>query len=858
MEEIKIGDVTLRTAQINFLEKAEKIRIKGHNKGLLILATGLGKTLASFSDALRVVGKKGKILVLAHNHNLLYQHAKDFKLLNKTKKIGFLYQTKKDVNAEVLFANIMTLKNKKYLHSFKPKEFDYIIIDETHHVGAKSYKCIFEYFKPKFLLGITATPNRTDQIDILPLYDNNVIYNVGIFEGINKKWLRTYKEVFLWDEWCNYDKIKSYRMNNGLHKYDIKELGRAYNVPERDKALIKKFKERAKDRKGIGFCVSVDEAIRMARLFNKNGISSVAIWGGSRKDRTMNETKRNKILEDYTNGKYQMIFNCDVLGEGLHMPSVDVILKLRPTQSAIKNNQHNGRGLYNIEGLKINGNKYKRLLILDFVGNYNKCYVNYIYQGKPRKNKTGKIKDIRNIVELPIGCKVEFEERVIEEFNKQMNSGNKSLKEHIAWFREKYGNKKIYRGELHKKNNSMYSMLRARGRLDEFCNKGREFKSLKEHIAWFREKYGNKKIYRGELHKKNNSMYSMLRARGRLDEFCNNKRVIIDEHIAWFREKYGNKKIYRGELQQENNGMYSMLRARGRLDEFCLSSPFKTLDDYIKLFREKYGNKKIYRGELRQENNGMYSMLRARGRLDEFCNPKESRRFKIQPYKPKNLIPVIKRTDSDIKKLSKIKYDAGEHKYESDEEKTKIRGKIIGKIKDFENLLILESPELLTIKEIENQNKKPKKITIPNDREAIKIINSLIVYGYKKNSNKGGIVELSKENSSPIRIVNTSALQWLTDSNEKYDFLWLDYCGSFSHYIRDLDILFAKHFNKMKLIMTYNLFDPIKDDDNYYFTRVIDYVLSKNEGKNVRIINDVTKRYKKNMYNLGFNISKIA
>ena len=94
----------------------------------------------------------------------------------------------------------------------------------------------------------------------------------------------------------------------------------------------------------------------------------------------------------------------------------------------------------------------------------------------------------------------------------------------------------------------------------------------------------------------------------------------------------------------------------------------------------------------------------------------------------------------------------------------------------------------------------------------------------------------------------------LKEFEEKFNFIWLDYCGAFSYYMKDLDILFAKNFDKMKLILTYNLFDPAKDDDSYYFTRVIDYVLSKTEDKNVRLINDITHRYKKQMYNLGFNI----
>jgi hypothetical protein len=154
----------------------------------------------------------------------------------------------------------------------------------------------------------------------------------------------------------------------------------------------------------------------------------------------------------------------------------------------------------------------------------------------------------------------------------------------------------------------------------------------------------------------------------------------------------------------------------------------------------------------------------------------------------------------------------------------------------------LESPDLSALKEIENKGIKPNKIVIPNHLEFNKLAEAL--RNYKTSLN--------------IECINTSVLQYLVDSEEKFDFVWLDYCGAFSYYMKDLDILFQKHIKDMRLILTYNLFDPIKDDENYYFTRVIDYVLDKITEKNkVRLINDVTYRYKKNMYNIGFNIQEI-
>jgi len=176
--------------------------------------------------------------------------------------------------------------------------------------------------------------------------------------------------------------------------------------------------------------------------------------------------------------------------------------------------------------------------------------------------------------------------------------------------------------------------------------------------------------------------------------------------------------------------------------------------------------------------------------------------------------------------------------YSSKIDKIDIREKIISKIQNNDLVLLLESPELSALKEIEKQGIKPRKIIIPNNKEFKKLAEALKDY----------------QTDLEIELINTSALQYLVDSKESFDFIWLDYCGAFSYYMKDLDILFAKHLEKIKLILTYNLFDPAKDDDSYYFTRVIDYVLSKNETNKIRLINDISYRYKKNMYSLGFKI----
>jgi len=213
----------------------------------------------------------------------------------------------------------------------------------------------------------------------------------------------------------------------------------------------------------------------------------------------------------------------------------------------------------------------------------------------------------------------------------------------------------------------------------------------------------------------------------------------------------------------------------------------------------------------------------------------------ISQYKPKTIIPIKPKQKGNKNKSYEGLVKSDYSNNTSKEDKIDIRERILSKIKDGDNVLLLESPDLTAIKEIEKRGIKPKKIVIPNHLEFNKLAQELRRYKTELN----------------IECINTSALQYLVDSEEKFDFIWLDYCGAFSYYMKDLDILFAKHFGEMKLILTYNLFDPAKEDENYYFTRVIDYVLDKISGKSkIRLINDVTYRYKKNMYNIGFEIKR--
>ena len=169
--------------QIEALYELKKSRLEGWDKGIVVAATGVGKTFLAAFDA------KGfkRILFVAHREEILVQAERTFKCVRPEASTGFFYGERKDRDCEILFATVQTLGRKEYLNSeyFESDEFDYIVIDEFHHAVAGNYMNVIEYFKPKFLLGLTATPERLDNKDVFALCEYNIVYEVRLKEAIN-------------------------------------------------------------------------------------------------------------------------------------------------------------------------------------------------------------------------------------------------------------------------------------------------------------------------------------------------------------------------------------------------------------------------------------------------------------------------------------------------------------------------------------------------------------------------------------------------------------------------------------------------------------------------------------------------
>lgn len=390
-----------RGAQIEALYALQKTREEGYDKGLVVAATGIGKTyLAAFDSK-----SYERILFVAHRKEIIKQAAQSFKNVRPEKSVGFFYGEQKETDKDFIFALVETLGSKKYLNEeyFMPDTFDYIVIDEFHHAVASDYKRLIEYFKPKFLLGLTATPERLDNKDVFALCDYNNVYEVRLMEAINKGWLVPFRYYGIYDETIDYSQI---HMKNG--KYDGKELERSLMIHERAELVFKHY-SKYRSKCAMGFCSSKGHAEYMAKYFNEKGISAVAVYSGEQGENTR---KRDEAINGLVKGDIRVVFSVEMFNEGVDVPNIDTVLFLRPTESPTIFLQQLGRGL----------RKYKDkeyLTVLDFIGNYKKAnLIPFLLSGKPYEGKA-LVKGTPLDFEYPDECFIDFDFKLVDLFKKQ-------------------------------------------------------------------------------------------------------------------------------------------------------------------------------------------------------------------------------------------------------------------------------------------------------------------------------------------------------------------------------------------------------------------------------------------------------
>lgn len=350
--EIVVTDFKLREHQEDALNNLAKMRRENKTIALICHARGVGETVTAVLDA-KAVG--GRTLFLAHTKDLVVQPADTFTKLWQGKSVGFYVDGKKQKNTDIVCASIQSVALN--LNDFLVNEFDYIIIDEAHHASSESYQKVISYFTPKFLLGLTATPERADQKDILDTFQS-VAHKLDIQTAVETNQLVPVRCVRIK---TNID-ISNVR-SNGV-RYNAQDLESKLYVPERNNIIIETYLQYAKNRHTVIFCVSVKHAEEIANLLLRQGVAARAISG------TMSTSERKEILVSYEQGKISVLCACDILNEGWDSPKTDVLFMARPTMSKVLYTQQLGRGMRIAEGKKF-------LMVFDFVDNANMFNTSY-------------------------------------------------------------------------------------------------------------------------------------------------------------------------------------------------------------------------------------------------------------------------------------------------------------------------------------------------------------------------------------------------------------------------------------------------------------------------------------------------
>lgn len=351
-----VGGIKPNKMQVKALMELEKARERKEDKTLIISATGTGKTYLAAFDVKKVQPKR--FLFVVHREQIAKAAQISFrKVFGHSRSMAILSGNHRDYEADFIFATIQTLSREHIYRRFDPRTFDYIVIDEVHRAGAKSYKTVMDYFKPQFLLGMSATPERTDGFDIFELFDRNVAFEIRLNDAMKEDMICPFHYFGITDVVLEGEVIGDESSFNLLAADErvayIKEKMEVYGY--------------SGDRvKGLVFCSRNEEAMLLSKKFNALGYRTVALSGKHSQEERMDAVDRLEM--ENAEGALDYIFTVDIFNEGVDIPEVNQVVMLRPTQSAIIFVQQLGRGLR-----KTFEKEY--VVILDFIGNYSNNFL---------------------------------------------------------------------------------------------------------------------------------------------------------------------------------------------------------------------------------------------------------------------------------------------------------------------------------------------------------------------------------------------------------------------------------------------------------------------------------------------------
>ena len=615
--------------QKRILQKLKETRINGNKKGLVISATGTGKTYLAAMDIkqffeiksnaknklFEINDKKSKtsnikFLFIAHREELLENAINVFSKILKIDKneFGRIYGGLKEIDKNIIFASIQSLRN--CYNEFKPSFFDYVIVDEFHHSMSDSYLKILSYFNPKFLLGLTATPKRMDGKDILSLCDYNVVDEIGIKEALEEDLIVPFHYFGVNDYMINYDNIP---YKNG--KYNEKILLENLLLNTRTDYIVEKINKFGFDGdelSAVAFCQNIEHAFFMKEEFSKKGYKSAVITANT------NSNERSEILEKFKNKKIEILCVVDILNEGIDIPTINLLLFLRPTMSSTIFIQQIGRGLRKAKNKDF-------VTIIDFIGNHKKDYllINYFSSEVDNKDtlftkKEKIINEIKNqFSNIPKSCYVELDRicqnRIIEKIEKINFSSKNILKEMYSSYKQEIGKSEneILKVSDFDTNIELFQELSLK--LGSFYNTQLQFENfeiLKQNKISLNSKeleflsYLEKKLILVEP-------FTYLIVKYLINNDFINSEIIVDEYKNYFNIKDDFQKEY------VINRIFTELVEDEILEKNSKNRLFKISKKYNKIFENKKENNDEINLKLIDLDNSQNTNYNFKNRLED-------------------------------------------------------------------------------------------------------------------------------------------------------------------------------------------------------------------------------------------------
>jgi superfamily II DNA or RNA helicase/diadenosine tetraphosphate (Ap4A) HIT family hydrolase/HKD family nuclease/SOS-response transcriptional repressor LexA len=390
-----------RDVQIEALATLRAARAAGRKRALVVLATGLGKTLLATLDYGQMreeIGRRPRLIFVAHRREILTQAATHYRRLARESdpslRIGWCTEGSDDLSADAVFASVAKLARAQMIDRLRQQRFDYVVIDEVHHAAAGSYRRILDALDAGFLLGLTATPERADDGDIFGLFDDFVAYRADISKGISLGHLVPFAYHGVKDD-IDYENIP-WRNK----RFDPEVLARAAQTEARMATLLRAWQAHPGTRTLV-FCCSIEHAKFVRKWLRERGVRADAVFTGSESD------DRESALRKLRDGELDAVCSVDVFNEGVDVREIDRVVMLRPTESNVVFLQQLGRGLRAKEGKR-------SLTVIDFVGNHQ-IFLDRVRSLLSLTEASSSIERLRSFLqdgdlpELPEGCSVELE-----------------------------------------------------------------------------------------------------------------------------------------------------------------------------------------------------------------------------------------------------------------------------------------------------------------------------------------------------------------------------------------------------------------------------------------------------------------